>query len=769
MGSQAPQQGQLEYQARPFSDIVVDAGSKWEALKPNEKVDVLDAYLQNRETKDPQFAKLDDQQKLEVKTVFVKKFIFNQPVETPQLKQQGNPLDALPGLVAGAAETGGYITQPVEKLLNTGVQRYEATKQPSYQINPYFRAGADVGRFGSMAAGTVLGATGAGLAGLGEIGAGMVGAGALSANENIQRALGGEQNAGQAGFNIALDTLTGGIANKAKSILGAAGIDAAVGGAGSGLGYIGNQLLGGGQIDPKALLEALKTGALTGGAIGAGVKAAHGGPLLPSRPPQERMIKTRSGEMVPLSQAVKMQARGLPQAELQREQLGHAKTLQGRIEKRQQEILNSQSVTEQKTYQDKLNQLGRIYKGLDETSRAPEWIVASRAEAMKGKVQAEYNRVKAEYEAKYPKQKPKEAKKTAKPGQLPTMVKLGVKAVKQGGSGRKRFKEAIKKYDSATQDKVNRGIEQTLKAEKQRSQADQQRAAIRREAGKQRAQEIEAQRKAEAKELDAKVKAAEKAASQKPKGDPERKKLEAAIAKAKERTARYAEKEEAAARKKEMGALKADIKARSEGKERTEKLKAQAKQAGYEPAQSQQGMSKMLAKAKKKNTVALVEYEAEIAGERESSTYKFKSDTVVSTPYADQNGNLIYKVINENGQLTTRHIHDETHGSRTLSVTNTDEPAPYKLNDAGDVVEVATGKVIEQTKEATHKSSTIRAALEGEAFSRAVTKFKQKKASVSDIVNAAKPVKDTELEQLYLDLEAPEKQQVYEGSTGDPC
>lgn len=459
---------------------------------------------------------------------------------------------------------------------------------------------------------------------------------------------------------------------------------------GAGLGALSDP----GQVDNR--LQARTQAGVMGGALptalgAAGRAIAKPKPVVPQRP--------------------QVQMRNVNQALEQAGQLQQAKQLRAAITKRQDEILNAQAITEQKTLSDRLTKLNQMYKGLDELERGPDKLMASRAAQMKAQVKTQYDKVYAEQQAKFPSKKTKQTK-IIQQGQLPMIINLGLKAVKAGGESKKRFKQVVKGYTPQDQSRINKGIEDAIKAEKAKGQAEATRAALRREAGKEKAKAIS-------------------------KSTPKQERA-TAISK--------------------------------EGKRReVEAIREKAKERGHEPAQSQEGILKTVKGAKKANETVLLEYEAEggksgVGGESESANYRFKHDTVLDTSITD-NGDITVKVINAEGQLRTRHVHEKMSGSRIVSATRTGEPARYALED-GQVKDLKTGQIVEQVKEGGVFSSQIRADIEKlENFNRTLRKYKQKQARVGDIVKTARDIDD----QSLLDGLDDRNPKITEDISGDPC
>lgn len=369
--------------------------------------------------------------------------------------QTGDIVDVLPGLFSGAAETGSYFTQPFEQALGTGMQRYNATNRPEYQTNPYYKAGADIGRLGSQFASAGLATASAGLAGLGAIPAAITGVGLTSGNENLQRFMGGEQNLGQSVFNTALDTALGSYAPKAASLFGAVAKNAGLGAAGAGAGYLGNAVLTGTPIQWQDILNALKEGAMTGGAIGGGVAAAHGKPFFPAKAqpaPQQTQLRPIQRNLPAKGQL--KQTASYP-ADPMAGQFAQAtkrniKQIQGRV-----------SVNADKTAMEQKRQLVGLYNKLRTVAESPNTPQATRVIAQRRMIQAQQRfqqmeatqqQAKATQKADVQRQR-QEAKAQEKQAKqqreqeiiqqrrkrMDKAVELGVKAVKEGPAQAARF------------------------------------------------------------------------------------------------------------------------------------------------------------------------------------------------------------------------------------------------------------------------------------------------------------------------------------------
>lgn len=223
---------------------------------------------------------------------------------------------------------------------------------------------------------------------------------------------------------------------------------------------------------------------------------------------------------------------------------------------------------------------------------------------------------------------------------------------------------------------------------------------------------------------------------------------------------------------------KADAKAAKTAEQSQVETKAsikKARDAGYEPTQSREGMSRLIQRAKKTNTVALIEYEAQggesgVGGESVNANYRFKRDTIIEGPADNAKGVTQIKVINNEGQVRTRLFNEPTSGSRIVSVTRTDEPAPYRY-EYGKVYDVATGAEVAQIDVEGIFSKDIQARIEN--IERVLTKYRAKTARVSDIMEAGKPLPDNNLTKVYtgdMKKDAVElRQDIHKTTTGEDC
>lgn len=471
-----------------FSDVLA-VNEKDGPLTPEDKNFLGNAYLNKHILGNPEFVKNltpDDQQYYV--SEFSKRYglnlgaapqIQNKQVLTEPLTKTGDFVDFIPGLFSGAAETGSYLTHPIEKLFNPNAQRYEATTRPEYKNNDAFRFGVDTGRTGSLLAEMLLGSRL-----LGPLG----GTGAVSGNENLQRTLGGQQNTLQGIFNTALDTATAGVGNKFKTLVPRIAFDSAFNAGGAGIGYAGNQVLSGQPINIQDMAKAAAAGAGQGAIIGTAVNAGRV-PVFPAKAqvqPQSRFSKAYQGipgrsqvigrYEVPGNRAQKKQtiinankARALKLNQV--EQSANAQSLQG----------------EAKAYQMRLAQLEKIWNNASQMeAQAGDAYSKAQWASVKAKAQATYQQVLSEAQIKFPATaKPQKPVKAYLDPNIPehnqrilSKVKEGFQSVLKGNEAKARFQESLKKeFDPETQRLINAKIKDVAEQYKGK-QAEQQKKRI---------------------------------------------------------------------------------------------------------------------------------------------------------------------------------------------------------------------------------------------------------------------------------------------------
>lgn len=380
---------QKEFEKTPTFEAFINKNPDFHRWEPDEKTEIANKFFSEKT------ADFAPDEKQEAGALFSQ--TYGIPVDVPQVDmtptQSGSPLDVLPGLLSGAADVGSFITQPVEKLLNTGVDRYRVQNEAAYQNNPYFKAGADVGSTASDLAGY-------GLAALG----GLPGIAAYSANKNIQKAAGGEQNVGQAVFNTGLDTVFGKLSPSSNSIVGAAVKNAGLGGLANTASYTGNQLLTGQPLTLQGALQAtgegLKQGAIVGGATHAA--AVPGGRILPEKADLPKVFQPKPVKIEPT-----VKVRNLDDARLRGDQMrairGQAKQIKNYSNDKLASIKASESLDPQRNAKSQIDKLNSLYSQLHqlETAKGTPLAVKARVQKQKAQVKREYESRKSEYDKKY--------------------------------------------------------------------------------------------------------------------------------------------------------------------------------------------------------------------------------------------------------------------------------------------------------------------------------------------------------------------------------
>jgi hypothetical protein len=95
-------------------------------------------------------------------------------------------------------------------------------------------------------------------------------------------------------------------------------------------------------------------------------------------------------------------------------------------------------------------------------------------------------------------------------------------------------------------------------------------------------------------------------------------------------------------------------------------------------------------------------------GESVGAKYRYKEDTVIGRPYLNGNMDIEIPVINREGQLRTRLLHEESSGSRIVTASVSKNKAPHVYRD-GKVYNVETGLEVPQIKQEGIFSDQIRA------------------------------------------------------------
>lgn len=395
-----------------------------------------------------------------------------------------------------------------------------------------------------------------------------LGGSGYSALSNALAGLQGKQSAGEALASTALDiaTLPLGGSRRITNALTQAG----VGGASS----IASDLIHGQPVNSK---KAIEEALLQAGVGGAFPEAGKTKPTVTNR----RNVKMTNPMQAVLNGQVMIRSAGNIEASTKRA-----------TNESLQVVERKQGITEKETSQKRLAAYKKefdAYNSLATDPLAPmNQRVLARQNAKKIKELA-LKHQKA-HEAVYGKtKKAQTAKKTLKPEQLPTIVKVGLKAHAKGGESKKAFRNAVKGYDPESQTKINRALESAIKKAKERSATEKQRGELEQEQRNKKKAEYQKKQRENKRKADEqakqerenqrveKKKAGEKAAKLAEEEAAVKKRLKA-IEEAKGRAAQKEVKDADAKRKAELKALKDDILARNgdqQAKERVAKREAE--------------------------------------------------------------------------------------------------------------------------------------------------------------------------------------------------
>jgi hypothetical protein len=207
-----------------------------------------------------------------------------------------------------------------------------------------------------------------------------------------------------------------------------------------------------------------------------------------------------------------------------------------------------------------------------------------------------------------------------------------------------------------------------------------------------------------------------------------------------------------------------------QSKTEVENTRKKASELGHEAAQSEAGKVKLIQRAKDKGETVLIEYRAQKSGESEGANFKYKRDTVIEGPHRNKQGIEQIRVINNEGQIRTRFMNDPESGSQIVSVTRTDEPAPYRYED-GKVLD-NEGNIIEQTIQGMVKSTEIEAAIEQDpaVFKSLMRQYAKKQGvKVKDLMNSASTLDDASLTKTLKDAPHEVNDKLHQDQTGRPC
>lgn len=753
MSAQQPIQAGVT-QVRPFSQIIAESGDKWTGLKPDQKLEVLNGYLDNRATKDQSYGQLDDKQKLDVKAGFISKYVFNQPDEAiAKMQPQGgnagdfamgalqglgnagqfllkeNPLEAVSGLGQSLQNLATGNTQGAQKQVQDFNRLSDVTQSQDYQRNNSFRTGADIGNTAGNLAQYVVGGA-----------AGPLGVAAVSANQNAQRVTAGQQNVGQAAYNTGLDTLLGKFAPQAQTLIGAALKNAGVGALGGAAGAVGNQVLTGQRIDPRQIIEAAQRSALEGGAIGAGFHAAHAQPSVPNarNAPTEPTVPRELSDNRLDANAITRQS---------------INTVR--------QVRNMQSTDRQSTVAKQVKALKTQYETLSQVAndRGTPQEVRTRLETIKASILKEHNALQGELGTN--------KKQRSEYAQATRVAKERA----QAATGRQNQRQALNKViedgrsadlkASIAREKELTAQHKTAIAEQRKRQADlartqnlkdkqaiQGRIALEKAEGIKRAKEL--------KQLRAGIQENAKLQNQK----------DAQTAQGN----RALDKGEAQNRARELKHLKGDIQSRHREISEENPIKGEVSNAVDDtPDQHRENLQKAIDAGKP----VRLDYRAERAGSRDESTFRQKFDK----PYelgTDGSGDYV-RVVNENGRFSKRYL-DSIRGT----VQPSEERFPFTTDREGlysrgqQKGERGRARVLDedfnevlQGKSRLTRDSTLEKSLKD--IEDLVNRAKTGKASVQEIMNLSHELDVEQLAKVFKELPQNKRAELHEKITGEPC
>lgn len=425
-----------------FQDVIDQDLKGYEGLLPAEKTHLADIFFTKHVATQPGYSTLNPDQQNEVRAGFNEKYNVGQVVGRDGL------LDTLnKGLTTFNLATGSVVDPAVSAMtfgLANPRQQQEIAQRtfPGIATDPGIMGKAY--RFYSNpipnTLGSVLGAFGGTSAivkglpqGLSRIGKNMIGAGAFSGGTNAVSAFKGQQTPLEALFNTAADTAIAPLAGKTR--IGNALIQGAGGGAAGGAASVISDLARQRQIDTERAKHAI----LQAVALNAGIGAAFHVP----EPTKVREIKLQ-GEKFKLS-AQKLKGRFSPEDSPQ------VKSFKRQIELKINNISNSQSLSEQKTYQSKLNDYNTLFKILNQVASQDQDMNLRRvAEENKLWLQKEYDNLRREYGAKFPTARQAAANKKVVSGKVNApvlyekLVTMGVQARKTN-EGKAKFENFLSK------------------------------------------------------------------------------------------------------------------------------------------------------------------------------------------------------------------------------------------------------------------------------------------------------------------------------------
>lgn len=739
MSSQKPLQAKVEFASTPtFSDFQAK-NPDFPSWSPPEKQEIANKFFTEK------VRGFKPEEVTEARSAFNQKyskdlgFELGNTVDPNLSSQPQGPLDFLGGVVGGLAQAGSSLIHPgafsgiptneqeARKILRNTFQQY-TPPVGNQTFNTGANIGSSVGNFAKYALGGALGP-------IGTLG--------ISANDNLQRSLNGQQNLGQAAYNTVLDTALAKLAPNAQTLIGSALKNAGIGAAGGALGAAGNQILSGQGLNALEALEAAKQSAIEGGAIGAGFHAANARPAAPQiqQAPVETQVRQLSPERLEVN-------------DFKRKLVGQART-----------VKNLKSTTQESTLSKKISSLKKQYENLSQVSNmkgAPEAIKKTALRAMDSQ-KREFERLSTEL-------------KSIRDERINSQRSEGLSRKEANRIAKERAEAAASRQNQRKAlDKViddNRRAEYKRLAAEEKRLVSEQKEAVKAQKLRQ-AQVDKIQNLKDRQAVKDRI-ALEKAEGQK--RAEEIKRLRASMqANAKEQALRdkqtadgnkALEKAEQQNRDRELRHLKAGIK---ENNNPTEENPLKAEVTNDTVEQHRENLQKAIDAGKP----VRLEYRAERAGSRDESTFRQKTDL----PYelgSDSSGEYV-RVINENGKFSKRYL-DSIQGS--VSIHN--ERFPFTMDNEGVYAKGSKkgqrgrarvldedGMEVDQSARELTKDSVIQGNIE--KMQEAINRAKQGKASVREILDASKGLEATDMAKAFESLPQKARAELHEKITGEPC
>lgn len=486
-------QGSVSIQAEPptLGEILEPQKDHYNGLSAHEKYQVVDGYIREHLDPHPNYSSLDNNQRLQVRTGLIKKYVFNQPDDQVQNQENPNqaladydnrfaPIDNSPQQILrdlGAATMGVSTNALKMGTLNIAdfTQQAKQASQalgasPQVYNDPY--SAQAIG--GSAAGGVVSGA--AAVKALGP----KVAFPLLALGPEAVNLAKGHTTPPQAlfqgGINLATFGIPGGKTVLSNALKQGAG-GALAGAVSSAAGDIYNKR----PVDTAAMLK----NAAIQGALGAGLGAGY------SKVDNLPMVKTGQEKPVSIAQV----RRTAPKPEPLPEPPPGA--IQGRVvekaappvDRKQQALdihkaLNSPDVNERIRAKDLVAQLRKLAR--DQHSKVNPSRIRRRGDQSAKEIITHLEMVG------------EQAKPAVPADRMDRIVKAGVRYRQQGGEGAARYENYLDRNFSK-QDKrmINAKIREIQGKQKTQAETEKARATTRREVGKEKAKQANLQKQAD--------------------------------------------------------------------------------------------------------------------------------------------------------------------------------------------------------------------------------------------------------------------------------